>query len=99
MKTTAAEWSERVRAWRESGQTASEFAEGKGYSSKLLRWWGSELARRARQAPDVRLARVERRSSPSALLTIVIGAARIEVSAGFDRALLRDVISALGDVQ
>jgi hypothetical protein len=45
------------------------------------------------------MARVERGSSQSALLTIVIGAARIEVSAGFDRALLRDVIGALGDVR
>lgn len=95
-KTRAPEWAERVRAWRESGQTAPEFAEGKGYSSKLLRWWGSELARRGRQKPRVRLARLVRVSTPSVPLTVTVGAARIEIRAGFDRALLRDVVDALG---
>ena len=95
MRTTAAEWSERVRLWRESGQTAPAFAEGKDYSEKLLRWWASELARRARKEPSVRFARVVR-PPPSALLVVAVGAARVEVRAGFDRALLRDVVDALG---
>ena len=95
MKTTAAEWSERVRAWRESGQTAPAFAEGKGYSEKLLRWWASELTRRTRKQPRIRIARVVR-SPPSAPLTVAVGGARIEVRAGFDRALLRDLVDALG---
>lgn len=95
VKATAAEWAERVRAWRESGQSAPEFAEGKGYSEKLLRWWGSELARRERQKPRVQMARVVRVPPASVPLTVAIGAARIEVRAGFDRALLRDVVDAL----
>ncbi|MGH7435709.1 MAG: IS66 family insertion sequence element accessory protein TnpA [Polyangiaceae bacterium] len=97
VKTTAAEWTERVRAWRESGRSSAEFAEGKGYSEKLLRWWSSELARRARQKPRVQLARVVRTPPTASVpLTVTIGAARIEVRVGFDRALLRDVIDALG---
>jgi hypothetical protein len=98
MRATSAEWSERVRAWRESGQTAPAFAEGKGYSASLLRWWGSELARRSGlgSAKPVRLARVVRRPPHDARLTITVGAARIEVHAGFDPSLLRELVDALG---
>ena len=96
MKTTAAEWSERVQAWRASGQPAPAFSEGKGFSAKLLRWWGSELARRARKKPRVRMALVVRRAPASTPLTLAVGGARIEVHGGFDRALLRDVVDALG---
>jgi hypothetical protein len=35
-------------------------------------------------------------SSSKATMVITIGAARIEVRAGFDRALLSDVVEALG---
>jgi hypothetical protein len=96
-RTTAAEWTERVRAWGESGRTAREFAAGKGYSDKLLQWWGSELARRERRKPAaVKLARVVRVPAPSAALTVAVGDARIEIRGGFDAALLRDVVGALG---
>jgi len=99
VKARAAEWTERVRAWRESRQTAPEFAEGKGYSGKLLQWWGSELARRERRKPSgVRVARVRVRR-PSAPLVVAVGVARIELRSGFDCQLLRDVIDALGGAQ
>jgi hypothetical protein len=96
VKATAAEWTERVRAWNESGREAEAFAEGKGYSAKLLRWWGSELTRRERRRARVPLARVVRVAPPSVPLTVAVGAAHIEVRGGFDRALLRDVVDALG---
>jgi len=96
VKATAAEWTERVRAWNESGREAEAFAEGKGYSAKLLRWWGSELTRRERRRARVPLARVVRVAPPSVPLTVAVGAAHIEVRDGFDRALLRDVVDALG---
>jgi hypothetical protein len=67
---------------------------GKSYSDKLLQWWGSELARRKPAA--VKLARVVRVPAPSAPLTVAVGAARIEIRGGFDAALLRDVVDALG---
>jgi hypothetical protein len=44
----------------------------------------------------VRLARVVRVAPATPSLTVSIGAARIEVGAGFDRRLLRDVLDALG---
>ncbi len=96
VRTTAAEWAERVRAWRESGKSAPEFAASKGYPEKLLRWWSTELARRERKKATARLARVVPAPAASAPLTVVVGAARVEVRAGFDRALLRQVIEALG---
>jgi len=96
VKATAAEWTERVRAWNESGREAEAFAEGKGYSAKLLRWWGRELTRRERRRARVPLARVVRVAPPSVPLTVAVGAAHIEVRDGFDRALLRDVVDALG---
>jgi hypothetical protein len=95
MKWSAAEWTERVEAWRASGQSAAEFAAGKEYSEKLLRWWGSELRRREEKQPRVRVARVVR-ATPKEPLVVAVGAARIEVRAGFDRAVLRDVDTALG---
>jgi len=95
-RATSAEWAERVRAWHESGEEAAAFAEGKGYPAKLLRWWGTELARRERRKPGVKLARLVRVAPPSPSLTVAVGAARIEVRAGFDRGLLRDVLDALG---
>jgi hypothetical protein len=94
-RASASEWAARVRAWHESGQPAKVFAEGKGYPSHLLQWWGSELARREGDKPPMRLARVVPVHAPSATLTVGIGGARIELRAGFDRALLREVIDAL----
>jgi len=96
MRTTAADWAERVKAWRESGQTAPAFAEGKGFSDSLLRWWSTELVRRSRKEPRVRSVRVVRQAAAIASLTVSIGAARIEVRAGFDGDLLRGVVDALG---
>lgn len=55
----AAQWADRVRQWKRSGQSASQFAALHGWNAKTLTWWGSELARRARRAPDVRLVRLE----------------------------------------
>lgn len=95
-RSTAAEWAERVQAWRASGQTAPAFAEGKGFSASLLRWWGSELSRRSGTDKAVRLARVVRLPRERAALTVAVGPARIEVGPGFDHALLREVLDALG---
>ena len=99
MRSTAKEWAERVRAWRESGQGASEFSAGKGWSEKTLRWWGSELERRSRrQSAPVAVARVVRMRAPreSHAMVVSVGAARIEVRSGFDAGLLRELVDALG---
>jgi hypothetical protein len=96
-------WSERVRAWRASGQTAPEFAQGRGFEASTLRYWASRLGRDGAAAAEspprrVRLLRVTPAPSRAATEPVVVsvGAARIEVRAGFDRALLREVVDALG---
>ena len=107
MTETETKWAERIREWRSSGKTAQEFAAGQDFEASTLRYWASELNRRARQsrpvgaapptAKRVRMVRVRRGVPPATAtpMVIAIGAARIELRAGFDRALLREVIAAL----
>jgi hypothetical protein len=40
---TRAKWAERIREWRDSGQSAEEFAAGKDYEASALRWAASRL--------------------------------------------------------
>jgi hypothetical protein len=103
MKTTAAVWSERVRAWRASGLSATDFAKPEGYRGKTLSWWASELKRREREkasaVPKVAMARVRVRRRPTnhdATLSVVVAGARITVRRGFDATLLREIVNALG---
>ena len=108
MRTKAAEWAERVRAWRESGVSAVEFSKPKGYRSKTLVWWAGELARRTRaksnarpqQRPTVAMARVLRVVRPEAereeVIAVLVGGAQIAVRPGFNARLLREVVVALG---
>ena len=65
----AAEWSDRVRRWRESGLSSSAFAEQEGLARpQALSWWawhlsksrGQKPRRRARESkPKLRLVRLE----------------------------------------
>ena len=112
--TTRATWLARIEEWRRSGKTAKEFAEGQPFSGGTLTWRASQLKReggarskrhasaRSSRAPSkLVLAEVVRCSRPaqSAALRIEVGGARIPVSAGFDGALLREVLRALREGQ
>ncbi len=105
MTETEVKWSERVRDWRSSGKTAEQFAEGRGFEPTTLRYWASRLGRSKAASAEshvtrrVRMVRVERagrEASTAPAIVIAIGAARIEVQAGFDRELLGEVVAALG---
>lgn len=105
MTETETKWSERVREWKASGRTAQQFAEGREFKASTLVYWASCLRRGRvgaapgnKRQPRVRMARVVR-TSPRAEDSIVltVGAARVAVRAGFDEALLRRVVMALGD--
>ena len=107
MTETEAKWSERVREWKASGRTAKEFAEGRDFKASTMVYWASCLrtgaggARRTtKREPRVRMVRVLR-SSPRAedAIVVAVGAARVAVRAGFDPALLREVVRALGDAR
>lgn len=98
MTDTELKWVERVRQWRESGQTASIFSQGKGFEPSTLRFWASQLKHRV-QSPEPRaprMLRVRVTREPSAEpLVVRVGEARVEVRAGFDTALLRAVVASL----
>jgi transposase len=110
MTETESKWAERVRQWRASGKTADQFATGQEFRSSTLRYWASELNRRtgrlakpkaavdngtAARMQVVRVKPVARREAAEAIV-VTIGGARVEVRAGFDRALLRELVDALG---
>ena len=73
MRISAVRWAELVEAWEGSGRTATSFAVEHGITETTLRWWKTELARRARKqiaatrapgggrlVPPVALARIVR---------------------------------------
>jgi hypothetical protein len=105
MTKTEAKWASRVQAWRASGMTAEAFVEGQGYKAATLRWHASRLrsgapprreSSREERGSALVLARVVRVGSPPTALAITVGAARIEVTAGFEPSLLRAVVACLG---
>ncbi len=103
MTKTESKWTERVREWRAGGQSAPEYAQGRGFEASTLRWWASRLDRGvlpvspAKPKPRVRMVRVVRRKGLATdALTVRVGAARVEVRSGFDPGLLRELVSALG---
>jgi hypothetical protein len=106
---TAVKWTERVRAWRASGKSAEAFAADQDFQASTLRFWASRLKAQAAElkpstSSPVAMARVVRQQARPATasietgaeLAIVIGGARVTVSRGFDAALLREVVAALG---
>jgi len=54
MRLSAAKWADLVAAWESSGRSARAFADERGVAESSLRWWKSELARRARHEPPRR---------------------------------------------
>jgi len=105
MTGTQTKWAARVSEWRESGKSAGEFAEGRGFEGSTLRYWSSRLKHGtgavAAETPPVRIARVVRRSKlavgavAEAGIVVEVGAARVTVRRGFDRLLLRELIESL----
>src|SRR5208283_3119726 len=104
MTGTQTKWCDRVRDWKASGRSASDYADGRGFAAATLVWWSSRIRggalgkEAASTAPssEVRMARVVRGARPSSALTLRVAGAVIEVRTGFDRVLLREVVDALG---
>lgn len=96
------EWTNRVAAWRDSGQSAAEFCADKDYSASTLYYRASQLKRRSGssgEAARVSIARVVRKSAApeptTAPIVVQIGLARVEIAAGVDGATLSEVLRAL----
>ena len=107
MTENETKWSERVREWRASGQKAKAFAEGREFKASTLVYWASCLrqgrigdARPRKRQSRVRMARVVPKSRrPDDAIVVTVGVARVTVRPGFDGALLRQVVRALGEEQ
>jgi hypothetical protein len=106
MTETEKKWSARVAEWKGSGLTAKQFSEGREFKASTLVYWASCLRRgrvgaasRDARPPRVpRMARVVRTGAVAdQTLVVSVGPARVAVRAGFDEALLRQVVRALGD--
>ena len=114
MTKTDEKWLERVRQWKESGQTAEAFAVGQPFKASTLKWRAAELRRAAEGGErygkghavkgSIRLARVVSRARATAPtqgggVVVEVSGARISLSRGFDAELLTDVVRALGAVR
>ncbi len=114
MTKTDEKWLERVRQWKESGQTAEAFAVGQPFKASTLKWRAAELRRAAEGGErygkghavkgSIRLARVVSRARDRAPthgggVVVEVSGARISLSRGFDAELLTDVVRALGAVR
>lgn len=100
---TEAKWAERIEGWKSSNQSAEEYSAQLGVKPGTLRWWSSRLRRGVRgaggaaSARGVRMVRVVARARQGTdSLMVRVGAAQVEVRAGFDPALLRELVEALG---
>ena len=92
--TSSETWSRRVAEWRVSGKTADEFSAGRGFAGSTLRWWASRLGRE--RAAMVQVVRAAPSPLRDACLELAVGQVRVLVRAGFDRALLHEVLGVLG---
>ena len=78
-----------VQAWRASGESAYLFARANGVALNSLKRW-------ACAAPEEqRFLRLEVAAAAATAIAVEVGAARVVVEKGFDRALLRAVVEAL----
>lgn len=70
---TESKWAARLAAWRESGQSAADFAANRGFAASTLKWWSHQLpvrpprvekpaleAKMAAAPPSIELVRVAR---------------------------------------
>lgn len=71
MRINAARWAELVAGWEASGRTASSFAAEQGIAEASLRWWKTELSRRARKQRARRSPGPGRHGGPVAVARVL----------------------------
>jgi hypothetical protein len=84
-----------VEGWRGSGESAAAYSARRGYSRASLAKWSAALKRSELAVAEPRFVRLEVEPTAAVDLCVEIGEARIRVSHGFDRTLLRGVVDAL----
>ncbi len=97
-------WARRVAEWKASGLSSPAFCAGKDFTAGGLRHWAHRLAHGEPKRAWVRLARVVGISQPHpsrevpvvpSHLVVEVGAGRVAVRAGFDRATFAAVLEEL----
>jgi len=101
-KEVEAIWLDRVRRWKKSGMTAKNFAEQERVAIHQLHGWsgrfrkaGADVFGQPVHVSAVSIVPALQSSLLSACIEIAVGGALIVVRAGFDAALLRQVVAAL----
>ncbi len=88
-RKSAGQWGELVSAWEASGVSADVFAREHGVVGSTLRWWRTELGRRARKEPH-------RRPPKRPSLTTASGVALARVVRPGDASAAADAGGAVG---
>ena len=110
---TADQWLERVREWKASGLTASEFSARRGLKAKQLNTWAWKLGKTSKEegspveAPVQFVKLVPQRRPDTKVadridrkscgVRIVAGGVVVEVQSGFDHGVLLEVLNALAE--
>ncbi len=96
-------WGAHIEQWRESGLSQAEYCRRMDLSKSSFGYWRrrfAEAEQHTGQATEVVLVPMEARAEPEqeTPLQLYVGeACRIELTAGFRRQTLRDVLAALVD--
>jgi transposase len=97
-------WAKRVADWKASGLSSPAFCAGKEFTAGGLRHWAHRLTHGEQRRRRVRLAKVVRLSRPqpprqisdvAPELVVEVGAVRVAVRRGCDRATLAVVLEVL----
>lgn len=99
-----AEWRARLEDRARSGLTIEQWCVQHQMTVRRFRYWRKKVnaqsaapaASNAKAAPKARWLAVEVSPEQTPGLTVRVGAAAVEVARGFDAALLRDIVAALG---
>ncbi|WP_010280026.1 IS66 family insertion sequence element accessory protein TnpA [Paenibacillus senegalensis] len=92
-------WREQVSEYRASGLTMKAWCEKHHIASGQMKYWIRKLGlrQRSRRAAAPNWIEVTPVPASASSLIVRVGAAEIEVAAGFDTALLKQVVQTLGD--
>ena len=92
-------WREQISQYRASGLTMKAWCASHQIAFGQMKYWIRKLGlqQRKRKAPTTKWIEVTPESPAVSSLVVHVGTAAIDVPAGFDAALLKQVVQALGD--